>query len=1059
MLLLLVLPAVLSLCTGGHVQAQEPASVPGVEKVAFTDGIARYKLNDIIEVTVTFSEVVAVTGTPQIDLTIGSMTRQADYQSGPPSTALVFRYTVMDTDEDTDDDGATVDANGLKLNGGSIKKHNTDIDADLTHEAHVEPKYINTVDGITPVLSTAAAYGDQLVLTYDDTLWPYSRTPASAYVVKVNNAVRGASTPLISHRFVTLTLASAVLPSDQVTVSYIVGEHPVRDEAGNQVAALVNQAVTTSAPYVSSLEISSSPAARRTYAGGEVIELRVTFSESVTVTGAPRLLLTFESTGPYERAAPYVSGSGTTVLVFKYTVAEGLDRFFVWALRLLGRWREELTVGDEDPDGLSIAVDALDLNDGTIRDSDNQDALLVLDELTDVGGHKVDGLWPQSDVLNDPYVVNGATLMLHYEEMLDENSVPAGDAFAVTAGGTMHAVTDVSIDDRTVTLTLDTPVGANDAVRLSYTAPTGTEAMPVQDLVGNDAQDFTDRLVRPPLGISVSFGADRYTVDEGQAVEVTVRLSADPERRVEIPLALTPGDNVEASDYTGVPHTVVFKSDEREQSFSFSALADQENEQSETVTIGFDASLPTGMEAGSPATTVVTIVQPPQQEGNGRDEGSSNTAPSGQPTIAGTEQVGETLTVDVSGITDPNGLTQASFRYEWVRVAGGSETTIAGATGSAYTVTAADVGSRLKVRVGFTDDNGTDEAVESALTGVVAAAPAPENGGSGGGGGGGRGSGGGGSSGGGSGGSGDGGSGGSGSSGGGGGSSAEPVGYLENPGDNSFQSGLGVISGWVCAADTVEIELNGVPRVAAYGTERLDTQGECGDTDNGFGLLFNWNLLGDGEHEVVAYADGIELGRVTVTVITLGAEFLRGVAGECVVADFPSAGESVRLVWQEAQQNFVLAEGAAPTGVTQSGTPGVGVLENPSPHSFQSGIGVLSGWVCEAEEVVITIGDLAPQVAGYGTERLDTLDVCGDTDNGFGLLFNWNLLGDGAHEVVASADGVELGRTTVRVTTLGEEFVRGAVGECVVADFPHPGETVTLTWQESSQNFVITDLE
>ena len=97
--------------------------------------------------------------------------------------------------------------------------------------------------------------------------------------------------------------------------------------------------------------------------------------------------------------------------------------------------------------------------------------------------------------------------------------------------------------------------------------------------------------------------------------------------------------------------------------------------------------------------------------------------------------------------------------------------------------------------------------------------------------------------------------------------------------------------------------------------------------------------------------------------------------------------------------------------------------------------------------------------AGYGTERRDTLDGCGDTDNGFGLLFNWNLLGDGEHEVIATVDGTELGRATVRVTTLGEEFVREAAGECVVADFPSPDESVTLTWQQNSQNFVITAVE
>ena len=136
----------------------------------------------------------------------------------------------------------------------------------------------------------------------------------------------------------------------------------------------------------------------------------------------------------------------------------------------------------------------------------------------------------------------------------------------------------------------------------------------------------------------------------------------------------------------------------------------------------------------------------------------------------------------------------------------------------------------------------------------------------------------------------------------------------------------------------------------------------------------------------------------------------------------------------------------------------VGYLENPSPDSFQSGIGVISGWVCAADEVVIEIAG-TPHVAAYGTGRLDTQSECGDTDNGFGLLFNWNLLGDGEHEVIATVDGMELGRATVRVTTLGEEFVRGAAGECTVSDFPHPGETAALTWQESSQNFVITEIE
>ena len=47
----------------------------------------------------------------------------------------------------------------------------------------------------------------------------------------------------------------------------------------------------------------------------------------------------------------------------------------------------------------------------------------------------------------------------------------------------------------------------------------------------------------------------------------------------------------------------------------------------------------------------------------------------------------------------------------------------------------------------------------------------------------------------------------------------------------------------------------------------------------------------------------------------------------------------------------------------------------------------------------------------------------------------------------------------MKVTTLGEEFVRDVAGTCEVTDFPTGGETVTLEWQQNSQNFVITAVE
>ena len=145
----------------------------------------------------------------------------------------------------------------------------------------------------------------------------------------------------------------------------------------------------------------------------------------------------------------------------------------------------------------------------------------------------------------------------------------------------------------------------------------------------------------------------------------------------------------------------------------------------------------------------------------------------------------------------------------------------------------------------------------------------------------------------------------------------------------------------------------------------------------------------------------------------------------------------------------------------------VGVLENPGPNSSQSGVSALWGWVCDAAMVEIEIetaqGEVQPYRAAYGMERLDTQDICGDTNNGFVLLFNWNRLGAGDHMVTALVDGLELGRAMVRVTTVGEgaqeEFLEGAMGECVAEDFPQLGQSTRLEWQQTSQNFVITNVE
>ena len=102
---------------------------------------------------------------------------------------------------------------------------------------------------------------------------------------------------------------------------------------------------------------------------------------------------------------------------------------------------------------------------------------------------------------------------------------------------------------------------------------------------------------------------------------------------------------------------------------------------------------------------------------------SPNSAATGQPTISGKAQVGETLTASTSGITDADGLTNAAFSYQWIRVSGGTDSDIENANSSTYTLTSDDEGDSIKVRVSFDDDGGNEETLTSAATGAVAAEP------------------------------------------------------------------------------------------------------------------------------------------------------------------------------------------------------------------------------------------------------------------------------------------------------------------------------------------------
>ena len=99
--LLALLIAALS-APGNASASSSPATVTNVAITSSPDSGDTYGADETIQVTVTFSEAVTVTGVPFLRLRVGNSTQPADYASGSGSTAIVFEYTVEARNKDSD---------------------------------------------------------------------------------------------------------------------------------------------------------------------------------------------------------------------------------------------------------------------------------------------------------------------------------------------------------------------------------------------------------------------------------------------------------------------------------------------------------------------------------------------------------------------------------------------------------------------------------------------------------------------------------------------------------------------------------------------------------------------------------------------------------------------------------------------------------------------------------------------------------------------------------------------------------------------------------------------
>ena len=104
--------------------------------------------------------------------------------------------------------------------------------------------------------------------------------------------------------------------------------------------------------------------------------------------------------------------------------------------------------------------------------------------------------------------------------------------------------------------------------------------------------------------MEASFGSSRYEVLEGRTVQVSVRLSGDPEREASIPLVRTHRGGASDADYSGVPANITFSSGVTTRTFEFAAADDSEEDFGESVVLGF-GRLPAGVSGGGSATVSI----------------------------------------------------------------------------------------------------------------------------------------------------------------------------------------------------------------------------------------------------------------------------------------------------------------------------------------------------------------------------------------------------------------------------------------------------------------------
>ena len=615
-----------------------------------------------LSVSVSEAEILRDGGTSRVIVSTGGITFSTDQ-----TIALTLAGTATkDTDYTIDSESLTLKAgeNSVSTTITSTNDPMANSDETVLITALHNGTTIGTQQTVTisapvpPEVSDAYANGIFLTLDFDEDLKPDATPAAGAFTVTVARqdvTVHAVLRAANKPRQILLRLASEVVHGANVTVSYT-----VPNNASNRL---------------------------QDSAGNHVAA--ITRRPVRNTTARPQ---TPEDAATGEPAISGMAALGETLTASPGTIADenGIENaVFVYRwVRVNGRNEVDID-GAGDPAYMVAAEDI-----GT--------RLKVRAEFTDDDGNSEARTSAATSVIPDTLVpelraggakVDGDTLRLQYDEALNANSRPAASAFAVTVGGQPAATpTGVAINGDTVTLTLSAAVAGGDAVTVSYTKPA---ANPVEDLAGNDAGDLS--------GVTV---ANRTSAPPEMPEDVVVSSRLNDalvftwSRPQDDGGAATDGYDHRFASGSSVPPDTPWVTGGAEDFTTFLNLRSGTE-------YAFEVRARNIYGPGPAAALTATTT------------GSTDYPATGAPTISGTVAVRSTLTASTAGIDDDNGVSGATYGFQWFQVNGGSEMAINGETTGSYKVRLADIGGTLKVRVSFTDDDGFSESVTSAETAVV----------------------------------------------------------------------------------------------------------------------------------------------------------------------------------------------------------------------------------------------------------------------------------------------------------------------------------------------------